>query len=699
MIVTNPGLQGVSRSAATASRRIQSLPHNKGVRTPPHAPRSYRSYTTGTNGSRDGYNSSHGGGSRDGRNWFSFLRRERAFATSAPNRDSGLANTAVVSDPDEVPGPEGLPSRAAQLRLLENSLTDDEFDILVVGGGATGAGIALDAATRGLKVACIERGDFSSETSSRSTKLIWAGIKYMGTATAILLSPQLLMHPIATVKNFVGEMTLVLNSHRERKYMTEQQAHLCNWVPLVIPIDRWHVSPPPFGHWLYGFFPVLAPFVLKFYDALSYFQCPPSYVLTPHKTRMVFPQLDDTAIKYCAVFYEAQHNDARTNLAIAMSAAEHGATIANYVEMTRIQKDSNTGKAVGVEALDRMTGKRINVRAKKVVFAGGPFTDDMRRLEDLDHASEGSDKESVSEFTAAVRGAHGTHIVLPGYFCNHEMGVLDFNTSDGRFLFILPWENHTLVGTTDSKSQAETSPTPPEDEIDWLLNEASKYFKKDLEFRRNDVLSSWRGWRPLAVDPHAPPGTPPSRDHVISENKSTGIIFVAGGKWTTWREMAEDVTDRIVGDKGPHCKTMEVKLFGGAGFESTLSVQLIQKYGMPQSVAEHLAKTYGTRAWELCSLMESRGIEVGKDILLEGYPYLEADVIWACREYACTIEDVLSRRTRLAFINKDAALRALPRVAEIMAKELGWSKKVTCQQMAAAKKYVDSYGGPVPLKE
>jgi len=147
------------------------------------------------------------------------------------------------------------------------------------------------------------------------------------------------------------------------------------------------------------------------------------------------------------------------------------------------------------------------------------------------------------------------------------MGLLDYNTSDGRFLFILPWEGHTLIGTTDRMGPAETSPRAPEEDIEWLLKESAKYLTPDLQFRRSDVLSAWRGWRPLAADPHAAPDAPASRDHVISENPTTGVIFIAGGKWTTWREMAEEVTDRVVDGKGTPCKTLDLKLFGGEGCE------------------------------------------------------------------------------------------------------------------------------------
>lgn len=277
------------------------------------------------------------------------------------------------------------------------------------------------------------------------------------------------------------------------------------------------------------------------------------------------------------------------------------------------------------------------------------------------------------------------------------MGLLDYNTSDGRFMFMLPWEGHTLVGTTDTKGSAETSPNPPDDEIEWLLKECGKYLTPNMKMRRSDVLSAWRGWRPLAADPHAPPDASTSRDHIISENPETGVIFIAGGKWTTWREMAEEVVDRIAGENSLKCRTLETKLFGGEGYTKSLYIELIQKYGMSQEVAKHLVKSYGARAWEVCELIQPSDKNWPKfgRLLVENYPYIDADVIWACREYACTIEDVLSRRTRLAFLNKDAALEAIPVIADIMANELGWTAETKKQQIDAAEKYANSYGGRI----
>jgi glycerol-3-phosphate dehydrogenase len=602
--------------------------------------------------------------------------------SSSSTRDAGLAFTSVLSDPKDVPGPRGIPSRAEQLRRLQEAGVI--FDVLVVGGGATGAGTALDAASRGLSVACVERGDFASETSSRSTKLIWAGIRYMGTATAALLSPKLWQHPVDTVHQFVGEMKMVWHCHVERRYMTSVNRHLCNWIPIAVPFNSWHISPPPMGHPLFGYFPFLAPVVFKFYDTLSVFTCPPSYVLTKSRAQRDFPQLDPDGLKYAAVFYEAQHNDSRTNLAIAMTAAEKGAAIANYTEMVDLIHNE-AGRVVGAVVLDRMTGKQWKVYAKKVVLAGGPFTDQLRSME-------------AGKVPPAVRGSAGTHIVLPGYFVPHNMGLLDCNTSDGRFLFILPWLGHTLIGTTDKKGPAETLQNPPEDEVVWLLKESQKFLRKDLKVRRSDVLSAWRGWRPLAVDPHATADSPVSRDHVISENPESGVIFIAGGKWTTWREMAQEVIDRVVGPSGPPSLTLDIPLHGAEGYENNLAIQLIQRYGMDTTVAEHLVKTYGGRAWEVCELMQPTGKAWPKfgNLLVEGFPYIDAEVLYATREYACTIEDVLSRRTRLAYLNRDAAVAAIEPVADILARELGWTAKAKEQQIQAARNYVESYSGRKP---
>lgn len=614
-----------------------------------------------------------------------------------------------------IPGPAGLPSRSDHLAKLQQSDTTNAseetnespvFDVLIIGGGATGCGIALDAARRGLSVACIERGDFASETSSRSTKLVWAGIRYLATATAALLRQPLdrwMSDPSGIVHDFFSELHMVQQCHTERRFMLERQGHLVHWMPIAVPFTSYlwdspkhgEQQPPPFGNRLFQLFPLVAPVVFKVYDGLSSFSCPPSYPASVATTQELVPTLrcqsDSWSLAYAHIFYEAMHNDARTNLAIALSAAAHGATMCNYVQAESLVYGPSTSDTAeqrqnvvqGAVVKNVLTGDSWTVRAKRVVVAAGPFTDAVR-------ASGGG-----GDITPAVRGGAGTHIVLgPHVLSTQNCGVLEYNTSDGRFMFVLPWLGHTLVGTTDAPCDAQTRHDPPEREIDWLLEELQTVL--DIPgLQRSDVLSAWRGWRPLAVDPHAPPGAAVSRDHVISEDPSTQLLFIAGGKWTTWREMAEQVVDRLT-DKT--CTTLDVVLHGGEGAFTPMSTEnqqmqspteLVEKYGVAHDIADHLVATYGTRAHEVLDISLP-------DRLVDGFPYIEAEVVYACHEYACTVEDILSRRTRLAFLNVEAAQKALPRVTQLMAQQLGWSKRMQQQQRLDAESFLGSFGGPDP---
>ncbi len=274
--------------------------------------------------------------------------------------------------------------------------------------------------------------------------------------------------------------------------------------------------------------------------------------MTPARAQRKFPQLANDVIKYCSVFYEGTHDDARTNLAIAQSAARDGAIVANYCEVVKLVTNadlergaSEPDRVVGAIVRDHVGQQEFTVRAKSVLLCGGPFTDELRALED-------------PASSRAVMGASGTHIVLPAYFAPSGIGLVDMNTSDGRFLFFLPWHGQVLVGTTDHKCEPSMRPAPAEEvsgtcasrvlcaeldavcnqqEICWLLNEASRYISPELQLRRQDVLSAWSGVRPLARDPHELDSSRVSRDHVVSLNSKTGVVFVSGGKWTTYREM------------------------------------------------------------------------------------------------------------------------------------------------------------------
>lgn len=227
----------------------------------------------------------------------------------------------------------------------------------------------------------------------------------------------------------------------------------------------------------------------------------------------------------CSVFYEGQHNDARTNLSIALTASTHGAVMGNYCNVIDFVHDDR-GKIKGAVVRDELSGEVFTVKAKGILFCGGAFTDALRKLEDPNCAP-------------AVTGASGIHVVLPAYFAPSNFGLVDMATSDGRFLFFLPWLGHVLVGTTDHRAEPTMRPQPLEEEILWVLHEASKYISPELQLRRQDVLSAWSGIRPLAVDPHATGNNTSgvSRDHIISHNAKTNVVFLSGGKWTTYREM------------------------------------------------------------------------------------------------------------------------------------------------------------------
>jgi len=446
--------------------------------------------------------------------------------------------------------------------------------------------------------------------------------------------------------------------------------------------------------------------------------------MTPTRARRKFPQLNNDEIKYCSVFYEGMHDDARTNLAIALTAATHGAAITNYTEVVDLISESGDnqsqgGRVVGAIVRDRISGELITVRAKSVLICGGPFTDSLRKME----SGEGK------PFASAVTGSSGIHIVLPSYFAPPSFGFVDMSTSDGRFMFFLPWEGHIVVGTTDHKCKADNfRPEPSENEIQWILNELSKYLSPELKVQRKHVLSAWSGIRPLAIDPHNLGGADgstaaASRDHIVSHNPESGVVFVAGGKWTTYREMAEDGIDKLVkvsqlyrrdGSKVPASSTLTVPLVGKDGYSETLHIQLLQEFGdsISISTASHLVRAYGGRARDVLHMKpltiatttninssSSNSNNTGNLLtpLVKGYPYVEAEVVYAVRnEYALRIEDIIARRTRLAFLNREAALSVIPRVAHLMKAELGWSDAQMAEEIRECVHFLQSFGGPKP---
>jgi len=609
-----------------------------------------------------------------------------------------------------------VPPRSENLKRLASG---EEFDLLVVGGGCTGAGVAFEAQMRGLSVACVEQEDFGSGTSSKSTKLLWAGSRYLVKGLVKLFGLSTLSQPMKNWEEFMGTWHMVLECFRERGYMLLMNPHITNWVPIAVPLDKWIIWPPPFEYPLAALGPCTGMFVFffKFYDALSLWTAPSSFVLSSKAACHEFPQMRAKDMKYVSVFYEGAHNDSRTNISIALTAANHGACMVNYAKVHKINFDAN-GVACGAEVADETTSeesKPFTVKAKKVVYCGGPFTDGLRQL------SEGKDVKKV------VNGSGGTHIVLPPYYCPRNMGMVDMMTSRGSFLFFLPWEGYTLVGTTDVKTEPDLHHHVPEDEIQFLINECEKYLNPNLQVRRKDVMSAWYGIRPLCGDPNAKDQSSASRDHVCSVHPTNGITFVSGGKWTTWRAMAEDAVDKVLNASpdltkkaGPSI-TLKTPLIGTGvseafpeGWHENIAVRLTQNYGVAYDVAQHLARNYGTHAADVLAYATADEVKDSRSGLYKhyarlyegaaattGYPYLQAEVRYAVmHEYACKPADILGRRTRLAFLNSTAARLALPKTVEIMGECLGWDDKRRRQELMEAEEMLaKDYGGSVPNKK
>ncbi|PQE07446.1 glycerol-3-phosphate dehydrogenase protein [Rutstroemia sp. NJR-2017a BBW] len=563
---------------------------------------------------------------------------------------------------------------------------DDVYDLLVIGGGATGAGVALDAATRGLKVAVVERDDFSSGTSSKSTKLVHGGVRYLEKAVWEL---------------DYNQYALVKEALRERKYFLETAPHLSSWLPIMLPLDKWWKAP---YYWA----------GTKCYDFLAGSEgIETSYFLTRSKALDAFPMLKKDNLVGALVYYDGAHNDSRMNVSLAMTAALYGGTVVNHLEVTSLEKDAN-GRLCGAKVrdlIDEKDGKKpqeFNIRARGIINATGPFTDAIRKMDD----------QEVKEIVAP---SSGVHVILPGYYSPQKMGLIDPKTSDGRVIFFLPWQGNTIAGTTDAPTQIEYNPVAGEKEIDWILSEIRHYLAPDINVRRGDVLAAWSGIRPLVKNPNAKNTEALVRNHLINVSPS-GLLTCAGGKWTTYRQMAEECVDEAIKefkltprpvtnapnisgseliDDGARlngtCQTHQVKLVGAHGFSKTLFINLIQHFGVETDIAKHLTESYGDRAWTVAALSSPteqrfpvRGLRISPL-----YPFVDGEVRYAVRhEYAQTAVDVLARRTRLAFLNAQAALEATPKVIDIMAEELNWSNKRKDVEWTNTVKFLESMGLP-----
>lgn len=525
------------------------------------------------------------------------------------------------------------------------ALQDERFDILVIGGGSIGAGIALHASARGLRVALVEKDDFGSGTSSRSTKLAHGGVRYLERAVT---------------RADIGEYRLVREALRERAAFFRLAPYLSRPIAILAPAysprDRLYYSA---GLHLYD--------LLAGTDSLGR-----TRYLRAAEAQALFPALNGRGLSGAVLYYDGQFDDARLNVALAVTASALGATVVNHACARRLVRESE--RIAGAEVEDTLTGERATVRAAVVINAAGPQADLVRALADPGAPS-------------LLQVSRGIHIVLgPGRFPG-ETGLLIPKTPDGRVVFVLPWLGHTLIGTTDGPAEPSDHPPVPPGDVDYLLQQVNRYLVDPV--KRADIRSNWSGLRPLVRDPQRQRTAELRRGHVITEGPA-GLVTVAGGKWTTYRRIAEDAVTAVVLRHGlrarPAAAAREQPLVGAERFSTGFVAEVERRYRLGAELAGHLGRSYGDRLEGVCALMEAG--HGGR--LAPGHPYVEAEVLWAVREeMAQTVMDVLARRTRLAFLDRAAARQATPRIADLMAEELGWSDARRATELAVTGTLLD----------
>ena len=482
---------------------------------------------------------------------------------------------------------------------------ENTFDFIVIGGGATGLGIALDAITRGASVALFEQDDFTKGTSSRSTKLVHGGVRYLAQ----------------------GDVSLVLEALRERGLLRKNASHLVKNQSFLIPCYRW---------WEGAFYTI----GLILYDLMAAnLGFGRSFCIGPKRAVKTIPMLRKKGMKAGVIYHDGQFDDSRLAINIAQTAVDAGACVLNYMKVTNLIKQE--GKVCGVEVMDMETGEQHVVKSKVVINATGVFADDILQM----------DEPGIKP---TVRPSQGVHLVLDASFLQSNYAIMIPKTADGRVLFAVPWHDKVVVGTTDTlMKHALLEPVALEQEIDFILNTAGKYLTKPPQ--RKDVLSVFAGLRPLAAPRSEYKKTKEiSRSHKLIVEKS-GLITIIGGKWTTYRKMAQDTIDLAYARMhlmAPECVTETYKIHG---------CKENPDYNDPLYV-------YGTDAEEIRSFIASSPTLGEK--LHPQYTYSVGEIIWIVRnEMALTLEDVLARRLRILFLDAKAALEMAPRTARIIAAE------------------------------
>jgi glycerol-3-phosphate dehydrogenase len=504
----------------------------------------------------------------------------------------------------------------------------DPWDVLVIGGGATGVGAAVDAASRGYDVLLLEQSDFGKGTSSRSTKLVHGGVRYLQQ----------------------GNVPLVMEALHERGLLLRNAPHLVRDLAFVVPNYLWWEAP------FYGI-------GMRVYDMLAgRHGFARSRILSTEEVLERIPALEQEGLRGGVLYHDGQFDDSRLLIDLARTAAEQGACLLNYAPVVRLDKDDG-GYVSGACFRDLETGREHAAKARSVINATGAFCDAVRRMDAVDA-------------TPMIAPSQGVHIVLDKRFLGGETAIMVPRTRDARVMFAIPWHGHAVVGTTDTPVPAATlEPRPLAEEIDFILETASGYLSENPS--RSDVLSTFAGIRPLVKAGDAGNTSALSREHTIQISRS-GLLTIAGGKWTTYRKMAEDAVNHaatLAGLEERPCVTRELRIHG---YHASA-----ERFG---AFAD-----YGEDALALMGLVERRP-ELGA-VLDPALPVRAVQVFWAVHhEMARTLDDVLARRTRALSLDVKAALRMAPFAARLMAAELGrddaWRRRQLAEFAAIAEGYL-----------
>lgn len=500
-------------------------------------------------------------------------------------------------------------------------MKNKKYDIIIIGGGATGSGIALDSASRGFKTLLLEKNDFAQGTSSRSTKLVHGGVRYLEKAVKQLDKNQ---------------FNLVQEGLKERARLLHNAPHLCSRLTLVTPIYKWWELPYMFVG-------------LSLYDFVSGIRgLGRSGIVSKSKMFNKFPLIKKEGLVGGVKYYDGSFNDSRLTISLLQTARKYNADCKNYHEVTSFIYDDN-GKITGVKVLDKINNKEVSFEATSIVNAGGVFADKINQLDD-------------KEAKKMLDLSSGVHIVLDKKYLPSKEGLMIPKTEDGRVLFILPWMGKCLVGTTDDPTILSENPEVREEDIEYLLRHLKIYF--DLKIEKNEILAQWCGIRPLVAPDKNADTSSIVREHEIRENKS-GLINIIGGKWTTYRKMSEQVVDYVYktqNKKKQKCKTKKLKLIGS----ENLDVNYVSNK-VDTNTNEYLLSQYGDKVKSILSF--NKNIEY----LTNSEPYTNVEVIYTIKEeFVQKPMDFLVRRCNVALINKNVSIEILDKVVQIMKDELNW---------------------------